>query len=226
MLTQTALGTASAPGSRSDKIRGDPAVRSQTRQVRNLSQGLRNVQVRVRLLCDQYNSAFSDCNDSMENIGKLVIQYQSIGAALKDLVEQWELGKEIWKSMGDQQSHSQASSKRLSTPLSPASSLSGKTAVEGSPLDALRALDGGRRSVSHGSAASSVSEEQIFEAVAQPRQQSRLSREERISKMREDRNRQMAVKEKAQAKTHLLRELETVIKLRPRGRTAGRVTSV
>lgn len=44
--------------------------------------------------------------------------------------------------------------------------------------------------------------------------------------MKEDRMRQAVVKEKTNANTHMLKELETVIKLRPRGRTTGRITTM
>jgi hypothetical protein len=70
--------------------------------------------------------------------------------------------------------------------------------------------------------------EEVFEAVAIPRQRSTLTREERISKMKEERVRRESMKSRTEANTHMLRELESVINMRPRGRTtpAGRVTSI
>jgi CHASE3 domain sensor protein len=61
-----------------------------------------------------------------------------------------------------------------------------------------------------------------------PRQRSTLTREERVAKMKEGRVRRESVKDKAEANTRMLRELESVINLRPKGRMtpAGRITSI
>ena len=108
---------------------------------------------------------------------------------------------------------------RASTP----NSLSGVTVVgSGSPREALKILNGEiPSSVEAGS-----EDEEVFEAVALPRQRSTLTREERLAKMKEDRVRQGLAKEKAEASGNMLKELETVIKLRPRGRTTGRLGSL
>jgi len=116
----------------------------------------------------------------------------------------------------------------MSGVLSPTTSLGGLTSVEeGSPLDALKALNGENRSRSSMDFSSSDAEE-VYEAVALPKPRSALSREERIVKMREDRVKREDTKSKSEASTHMLRELESVINLRPRGKTAPntRVTSL
>ena len=99
---------------------------------------------------------------------------------------------------------------------SPTLSLGGTTDVEsGSPSDALKALTG-----------EMSSDDDVSEAVAAPRQRSTLSREERIAKMKENRIAASTLKDSKEANTHMLKELETVIRLRPRGRTTGRITSI
>jgi hypothetical protein len=116
----------------------------------------------------------------------------------------------------------------MSGVLSPTTSLGGLTAVEeGNAMDALKALNGEARSRSSMDFSSSDAEE-VFEAVALPRQRSTLTREERIAKMKEDRVKRESMKDKAEANTNMLRELESVINMRPRGRTtpAGRITSI
>jgi len=96
--------------------------------------------------------------------------------------------------------------------------------VGGSPLDALKALTGDELSSSNIDA--SASDEEIFEAIALPRKRLSMTREEKIAKMREDRARQSIAREKADANTNMLRELETVIKHRPHRRLSSRVTSL
>ena len=197
------------------------------RKLSNLSQGIRCLQAKMRLMRDESDKAFEESEETSESKNRLLVQYDSIGVDLKDLMQEWEQGKAAIALSLERHSHSRSvSTNRLSVPLSPTLSLGGTTAVEGSPQDALKALNGVPRSSSRSSTTSSGSDERIFEAVAVPRQRSTLAREERIAKMKEDRTRQAIVMEKAQANTHMLKELETVIKLRPRGRTTGRTTSV
>lgn len=154
-----------------------------------------------------------------------MIQYESIGMDLKALMQEWEDGKAALASNIDRNERRVSS---MSGILSPTTSLGGLTAVEeGNASDALKALNGEARSRSSMDFSSSDAEE-VFEAVAIPRQRSALTREERIAKMKEDRVKRDSMKDKAEANTHMLRELESVINMRPRGRTtpAGRVTSI
>ena len=73
---------------------------------------------------------------------------------------------------------------------------------------------------------------EVFEAVAMPRQRaaSTLTREERIVKMHEERERQAQMRAKRDANTSMMRELESVINLRgPQKKVNGasvRITSV
>lgn len=108
--------------------------------------------------------------------------------------------------------------------MSPAHSLGGITAVGESPSDALRVLNG--EDVPRSGIDAAVSDEEIFEAISQPLKRSSMTRVERIAKMKEDRIRQAAAREKADASTHMLKELETVIKLWPRGRTTSRIPTL
>ena len=164
--------------------------------------------------------------DQVSELGtSLMAQYDSIGADLKSLTQEWEDGRiALANNIDKNERRLSLSPAALLSPRSPAMSLSGLTAVGGSPTDALKVLNGDYESSRSADATSS--DEEVFEAIALPRQRSSLTREERIAKMKEDRIRQAVVREKADANTHMLRELETVIKLRPRGRTTGRNTSV
>jgi len=154
-----------------------------------------------------------------------MIQYESIGIDLKALMQEWEDGKAALALNIDRKERRLSS---MSGILSPTTSLGGLTAVEeGNASDALKALNGEARSRSSMDFSGSDAEE-VFEAVAIPRQRSTLTREGRIVKMKEDRAKKESMKDKVEANTRMLRELESVINLRPRGRTTpgGRITSI
>ena len=202
-------------------------MRSQMRQFGNLSRGIRGLQAKMRLLRDESNITLDHPDEVLESGTNVLAQYDSIGADLKGLMQEWEEGRAALALSLDKKEHLRSlSSTSNIIPASPTSSLGGTTAVGGgSPQDALQALNGISKTRSRSSTTSSSGEE-VFEAVALPRQRSTLTREERIAKMQEERMRQAIVKDKANANTHMLKELETVIRLRPRGRTTGRLTSI
>ncbi|KAL9019726.1 MAG: hypothetical protein Q9185_002972 [Variospora sp. 1 TL-2023] len=194
---------------------GRERIRSRMRKLNSLSQGLRGLQARMHLLREDADKLVGD---SSQNSATMAFHYDLIGSELNDLVEEWQEGQATFMSNVDTRND------RLSLPAlpktvpsSPTTSLGGSTAVDGSPPDALRALTGyGSCHQSWSSTATSSAGEEVFEAIALPRQKSTLSREDRIAKMREDRVRQAMAKSKTEASTHMLKELETVIKLRPR----------
>lgn len=204
---------------------GRERIRSQLRKLISLSQGLRGLQARMHLLREETDKLAGSLSQASV---AMTTHYDLIGTELKDLLEEWQEGQAVFKPSIDK------SNNRLSlpamprtTPSSPTMSLGGSTAVEGSPPDALRASNGYRSChQSSSSTATSSAGEEVFEAIALPRPKSSLSRDERIAQMKEDRVRQAVAKSKAEASTRMLKELETVIKLRPRGRTTGRITSL
>ena len=198
------------------------------RKLGNLSQGIRGLQAKLRLLRDESDRFLEEADEASESRNSLVAQYDSIGADLKDLTHEWEQGRVALAMTFARNGHSRCvSTGGIFHSRSPTLSLEGSTVVGGSPRDAYQALHGRiLHERSRSSTTTSSSGEEIFEAVAVPRQRSTLTREERLAKMKEDRMKQAFVQEGRQTNTHLLRELETVIKLRPRGRTTGRVDSV
>lgn len=155
-----------------------------------------------------------------------MIQYESVGLDLKALMQEWEDGKAALASNIDRNERRVSS---ISSVLSPTFSLGGITSVdeEGNSMDALKRLNGEGTSRSSMDFSGSDAEE-VFEAIALPRQRSTLTREERIVKMKEDRAKRESMKDKAESNTRMLRELESVIRMRPRGKTTpnGRVTSI
>jgi len=182
----------------------------------------------MHLLREESDRVLDESSDVSELGASMLIQYDSIGEDIKVLMREWEDGRTaLATNIGKNEHRLSLSPNGMLAPMSPTLSLGGLTAVGGgSPPDALKALNGYSRSPrSRSSTTSTSSGEEVFEAVALPRQRSSLTREERIAKMKEDRIRQAIAKEKVDAGTHMLKELETVINLRPRGRTTGRMTS-
>jgi hypothetical protein len=193
-----------------------------------LSSGIRGLQAKLHVLREESDKNLNESEEVSELGTNLMIQYESIGIDLKSLMQEWEDGKAALASNIDRNERRISS---MSGMLSPTPSLGGLTAVEeGGALDALKALNGEPRSRSRSSMDFSSSDaEEVFEAIAIPRQRSTLSREERILKMQDDRVKRESAREKRDANTHMLRELESVINMRPRlGRTAtgGRITSI
>ena len=207
---------------------GKESMRGQMRKLSSLSQGIRGLQAKMHLLRDESERALDESNESPELGIDLLVQYDSIGSDLKKLVQEWEEGRIALAASIDKNDHRMSLSPTgLLAPMSPTLSLGGLTAIGGNSPDALKALNGYPKSPrSRSSTSTSSSGEEVFEAVALQRQRSLLTREERIAKMKEDRVRSALLRGKADANTNMLKELETVIKLRPRGRTTGRMTSV
>ncbi|GAB1192052.1 hypothetical protein APSETT444_001236 [Aspergillus pseudonomiae] len=171
----------------------------------------------------------TDADEKDENEVTLASHYESIGTDIKNLLQEWEDGKAAMMSnTPDKRLNVDRLSRPLSDwklPSSPTPSLGGTTAVEGSPSDALKALNGERpdSSIIH----TIDDEEEIFEAVALPARSKRqsLTREERIARVKEDRAKQAAARERLDANTNMLKELEMVIKQRPAG-ASKRITSI
>ena len=198
--------------------------RAQLRKLNSLSSGIRGLQAKLHVLRDESDKNLNETEEVAELGTNLMIQYESIGIDLKALMQEWEEGRAALASNIDRNERRVSS---MSGMLSPTSSLGGLTAVEeGGISDALKALNGESRNSLD---LSSSDAEEVFEAIALPRQRSTYTREERIMRMKEERVRRESLKIKSDANTKMLRELESVINMRPRPRTtpAGqRITSI
>lgn len=203
--------------------------RSQMHKLGSLSTGIRGLQAKLQLLREESDRALDSSSDITELGPTLMSQYDSIGVDLKDVMQAWEEGKAAL-AQGIDRNEKRLSS--VSTLISPASSLSGLITLEETPgqegtvQDALKILSGeGPSSDTAGDV------EEVFEAKALPRQRPRsvLTREERIAQMREERVRREEVRNRSEANQGMLKELQTVINLRPKKRMsapASRVTSI
>lgn len=177
-------------------------------------------------LISEGTNAQIDRPDSEDFEASLLTQYESVGADIRSLLQEWEAGKAAIVNHQPRLSTIDCSrSTRTALPMSPTPSLGGTTAVEGSPTDALKALNGDARpDLTH-----SYEDEEIFEAVVLPASRNKrasLTRNERLARVREERTRQAATRERADANTNMLKELEMVIKQRPHNTASKRVTSI
>jgi hypothetical protein len=178
------------------------------------------------LIREESDACIERSADEIDLSQTLISQYESIGADLRGLLQEWEAGKSaLMANLERPERLSRPPSIFLRSPASPTSSIGGSTAVDGSPAAALRALNGETQSSLLGPD-HHLEDDEVFEAIALPRKRNSMTREERIARMKEDRARHAAVREKADASTNMLKELETVIKLRPRGKNGSRITSI
>ena len=194
---------------------------AQARKFTALSQGLRGLQAKMHILREESDRTLDSSEDVTDLGSSLLEHYDAIGADLKSLMHDWEEGRAALTANINKNERrvSQISSGPIfSSPTTPVS-LDGLTAVGESPSGAFRILNG--EDVAPLDAPSSDGE--VFEAVALPRPRSTFTREERIARMKEERARQASVRETVDASRYMLKELETVIKMRPRGKTTGRI---
>lgn len=193
--------------------------RSQLRKLGSLSTGIRGLQAKLHLLREESDRALDDSTDISEMGPNLMAQYDSIGVDLKELMVAWEEGKAALAN-GIDRNEKRLSS--MSTLLSPRSSMSGvTTAYEGNAADALKALTGESPTTSPKQDQTEFESPEVFEAVARPRPKSLLTRDERIVKMKEEREQKAQARQQMDATRGMLRELETVINLRPQNRTSA-----
>ncbi|EAW08243.1 vezatin family protein [Aspergillus clavatus NRRL 1] len=204
-------------------------LRAQYRKLNTLTQGIRALHAKMHLI-RELSTSNPESADSGELEAALLSQYESIGTDIRGLLQEWEAGKSALMNSIDKRSsvdHLSRPPSALKIPLSPTPSLGGVTAVEGSPSDALRALNGELRP-DPSIVQSMDDDEEIFESIALPARNKRasLTREERIARVKEDRAKQAAARDRVDANTSMLKELEMVIKQRPRVTASKRVTSI
>ncbi|OKP12502.1 Proliferating cell nuclear antigen [Penicillium subrubescens] len=160
-------------------------MRAQFRRLNSLSQGVRALHAKMHIVSEESNANLEQ-SEAGEFEASLLVQYDSIGSDIRALLQEWELGKAAFVHSQDRLSVGDFSRPPSTAfPLSPTPSLGGTTAVEGSPTDALKALNGERPDLTH-----SFEDEEIFEAVVLPASRNKrasLTRDERLARVREAR---------------------------------------
>ncbi|OAS99857.1 proliferating cell nuclear antigen [Blastomyces dermatitidis ER-3] len=185
--------------------------RAQLRRLNSLSQGIRGIHAKMQLIREESDASLERATDDVDFGTTLATLYQSIGTDLRGLLQEWEAGRSSLLATMENPDRLSRPTSLLRTPASPTFSLGGVTAVEGGPAEALRALNGEDQHLA--SPDNNMDDDEVFEAIALPRKRSSMTRDERIARMKEERVRQAVAREKSDANTHMLRELETVIRL-------------
>ncbi|TLD25803.1 hypothetical protein E2P81_ATG09460 [Venturia nashicola] len=209
--------------------------RGQIRKLGTLSTGIKGLQAKLQILREESTKVLEESNLDPEEGGVshlqdlapgLMIQYDSIGTDLRSLVQAWEAGKASLALGLDRRESRRISQASSGGFRSPVPSLGGLTAVDeilGSPSDALRALNGEIPIADHSSGGSasgaspstrSTSDEEVFEAIAMPRQRQSLTREERMARLKEESERMASFRERREQGLSMMRELESVIRSR------------
>jgi hypothetical protein len=170
----------------------------------------------MHVLREESDRTLRESADLVDFGPDLLIHYDSIGADLHALVNEWEDGRSFLATSLDRNSGCPQ------LPKSPGS-LSGTTLVGDTPRNSAQ-LGGsgwaddaglGLFSPTADDNGHSSEDEQVFEAIAEPRPRSMMAREERIRKVQEERVRIVEHKKKAEAGLALQKELQAVLVNRP-----------
>lgn len=202
---------------------GNERWRALTCHISSLSSGIRGLQAKIHLLKDEYDRHLNEYEDNSDFEINLTTQYESFCTDLKALMREWEEGKSVITNITDRNEQRLSS---ISDIGSPTVSLGGLTVVDedGSALEALKVLNGESRTSME---VTPPDFEEVFEAIASPHQRCLLTREERLAKMKDDRVKRHSARTSQETNTRILRELESVIKMRPKKRVSinGRITT-
>lgn len=213
-----------------DPDQQDSTLKIQMRRFDDIANSVRALNAKIHLCREEIGGLKTSKTDNTVVASALSRHYESLGSELRMLMSEWERGKNVMLINIDQDCERvSCASSSVRTPPSPASSVSGVQIVDGGPADAFRLLTGDSPSTPH---AKGMLEEEVFEAVASRLPRKRMSmagmtREEKIAKLQEERRKRATLHEQAENTTSMLRELQMVIKHRPKGSLpANRVASL
>ncbi|KAG0638656.1 Mysoin-binding motif of peroxisomes-domain-containing protein [Tuber brumale] len=191
--------------------------RGQLRKLNSLSQALRGLQAKMHVLREESDRTLKESTGLIDFGPDLLIHYDSIGADLHALVNEWEDGRSFLAMSLDRNASS--------PPSKPPESVSGTTLVGDTPRNSTLFGSGGTGwaddagfglfSPTTEDRERLSEDEQVFEAVAEPRPRSIMTRDERIRKVHEEKVRIAEHKKKAEAGLALQRELQAVLVNRP-----------
>jgi hypothetical protein len=202
-------------------------IKAQMRRFDAVANSIRSLNAKARISKDEINAAATGTEEQTLST-TLTRHYESLGAEIRGALIEWEKGRNtMYFNVGmDSDRRISAASSTFRTPSSPSpSSLGGMTVVDGGPAEAFKLLNG----EGQGNTEMASLDEEVFEAVAMPRQRmswAPMSREEKLSKLQEDRRKRATLQEQAETTTSMLRELQMVIKHRPMARSDARITSI
>lgn len=198
--------------------------RSQLRQLNSLSQSLRGLQAKMHVLREESDRTLQESSDLSEFGRDLLQHYDSIGADLRGLVDEWENSRAyLIMNLNQRDRANSGSPESMKGP----ESLAGTTLAGDTPRNSgLFSKDGGwgdaagfglmspRMDRSDESHESEV--EEIFEGIGEPtRARSSLTRDERIRKVKEERAKTAERRKTVDTSLALQKELQAVLVNRP-----------
>lgn len=203
-------------------------MESQVKRISTLSSGIRSLHAKVYLLREESSRALASSISEQERSGisrSLLEQYEGLGADFQSLMQAFEAGKQaLARDISEQE-------RRMSQPSSPAPSRMSHRPVSSSNRTLSSVTQNAHTFPSlHGAGDMPLSppvtddgsddhsaDDEVFEAISSPklRQRSKLSREERIAQAKEEREQLQMAQEKREAGNNMVKELQSVIKLRP-----------
>ena len=194
--------------------------KAQIRRYEAVANGVRAMNAKVKLARDDMAELISNDAGEATLTNAVAKHYDILGSEVRSLMVEWERGRNTMLLGAASNERFSRASSGVRSPISPSPSLGGLTLVDGGPAEALRLLSGEDET-------SNPTDEEIFEAVAKPRQRMSLAltRDEKMTKLKEDRRKRATLQEQSDTTTHMLRELQMVIKHRPHQRQASRITS-
>ena len=217
-------------------------LHNQLGRMSTLSGGIRTLQAKLYLLREDSKRALANPSSEVELSSvsaPLREQYESLGADLQALMHAWEEGKKALSQDITRQA------RRISRSSSLSSEAGGRRAAAYSGLETVGEDDGRKQTLAalNGSTTMPISPPatddgsdensnngEVFEAISSPkiRERSNLNRSQRIAKMKEEREQQEVGRQSRQEDVEMMKELQSVIKLRPfpKQEHYGRVTSI
>lgn len=186
-------------------------VRGQLRKMNSLSQALRGLQAKMHVLREDSDRCLQDSADFSEFGTELLAHYDSIGADIHSLVEEWESSRAALA-----QSIIKKDNRR-------SLSIGGSTLVGGdTPRTSVYDQSWADSDLLSNATSPPMSEgfpepeKEVFEAVSEPfgRARSSLTREERIRKVQEERIRLAEEKARRESSVNLVKELKDVLDTR------------
>lgn len=216
-------------------------VQSQVRRIAALSGNIRSLQAKLFLLRDESTRALTASTteqDLSELSGSLKDQYEALGADLRAMMQAWEAGKQALTQDITRSARriSRAGSLTLNEEALKRYGPDGRSSLGSVSEDGGASGGDGMRTMrlplsppaTESGSEDLTGDDEIFEAVsaaARVRPRSVMTRQERIAAMHEERERTSRLRERAEVSTNMIKELQSVMRLRPPVRIARRGAS-
>lgn len=180
-------------------------VQIELQHVAMLSSQLRSLQAKLHLLRENARGVLGMSGLASVELDGLRTQYEHLGTDVSNFHDAWDAGR---AALVTATKNAVQDRRIVSCPAPPMS-------ADSDTIGGDDALSEPTQGVIRDDTSESGEEAEILEAIAMPRQRSTLNRHQRIERMQLDREAEKLRREKRDADVHLLKELKSVIRLRP-----------